>query len=137
MEKILPITRTDIASLGTKENVDPTRPIVISFEQQLLGLKSAIEDLGHKLDKLHPNYVEVVPMSATTKTNLQFANFSGNIPIQKLEVLAVGGGLQLWVNNQSIGINASVGTTIEAEITRLEFQVTSGTAYVILYARIN
>ncbi len=81
--------------------------------------------------------MEAIPLTNTSKTKLQCQDYSGNIPIQKLEVLAVGGGLTLWLNNQSYGLNCSVGTTIDAEISNLEFQVASGTAYVLLYARIN
>jgi hypothetical protein len=113
------------------------KPTTISFDEQLLGLTKAIESLEHKIDKSHPNYIEVVPLTNTNKTNLQFQNFSGNIPIQKLEVMAVGGGLEIWLNNSSFSVPCSVGSTIEAEITRLEYKVTSGTAYIMLFARIN
>lgn len=121
----------------------------ISKDEKIYGkIDERIKSVEGKLDTLiklekrkYMNYFEVVKAKATTKiTKLNIEPIGNNLPILRIEVLTIGGGLILYINNQDInqGINCSVGTVIEnTEIYELSYEVLAGTATIIIQARID
>ncbi len=85
------------------------------------------------------NFIQTYKLSSTTeRTPLQFQNDTGNEPINKIEVLTVGGGLRLWLNGNSYGVEVSTGSIIDdVEINRLEYEMVSGIGNIMVFARVN
>lgn len=110
-----------------------------SIDDRIYGLVSKVDDLIMLIRKQWCNFITTYELTSTAdRTRLPFINDTANHPILKLEVLSVGGGLVIYPNNMSAGIVCSVGSTLEGvEIFNLEYQVVSGTAIILIYARID
>jgi len=123
--------------------------MVISKDESIYGqIDERIKSLEGKLDTLiklekrnHLNFFEVVKMNETTGiTKAQIQPTGSNLPILRIEVLTVGGGLTLYINNQNVnqGIVCSVGSVFEnIEIYEISYEVLSGTASLLVQARVD
>lgn len=85
------------------------------------------------------NFLALYEVSGTSENqNLPFGSDTNQEPINKIEVLSVGGGLKLWVNGNQTGIVMSTGSIIQdVEISKLGYQVNSGVAIILIYSRID
>ena len=123
--------------------------MITSKDENIYGqIDERIKSVEGKLDTLiklekrnHLNFFEVVKMDATTKiTKAQIQPTGNNLPILRIEVLTIGGGLTLYINNQNVnqGIVCSVGSVFEnIEIYELSYEVLSGTASLLIQARVD
>lgn len=111
------------------------------LDERIKGIEGKLDALI-KLTKRHwLNFAEVVLFEATTGMTKWDIYPTGNTsPILRIEVLTVGGGLTLYINNQNVnqGITCSVGTVIEGvEIYNVYYEVAAGTASILIQSRID
>lgn len=123
------------------------KQITISSESQLIkeiaekylsDMNKHLELIKEVLEKKYSTWIESYELTNTTeRTPLKDPyNSLGNVPVNRLEVISTGGGLTLWINNMSKGFTAIAGTVIkDMDIYTIQYQVTSGTATIVLYAR--
>ncbi len=111
------------------------------LEERIKGVEGKLDALITLTKRHWLNYSEVVKLLATTsmkKYNLYpTANTS---PVIRIEVLTIGGGLTLYINNQDInqGIVCSAGSVIEGiEIYNLSYEVLAGTATILIQTRMD
>ena len=137
-----------VATSGAKlTNLKTTKPVdVAPFGKADKTNQSDINEVKDKdgFDKIMKrrfanNFLMIYELQDNIENqHLPFGNDTNQEPINKIEVLSVGGGLRLWFNSNQYGITVSTGSIIQdVEIMRLGYQVLSGKATILVYSRID
>lgn len=111
------------------------------LEERIKGVEGKLDALITLTKRHWLNFSEVVRLTVTTRmTKFNLYPTANTNPVLRIEVLTIGGGLTLYINNQDInqGIVCSVGSVIEGiEIYNLSYEVLAGTATILIQTRMD